>query len=90
MLMPDQRALLLKHCADHPVAVCPRCTTAVTFEELDADIIMATRDFCPICRADLTSAVLKHLAQCTLRRVQERERGRRNSRGGAGDVEAAV
>ncbi len=34
---------------------------------------MGKRDFCPKCRADLTTAVLKHLAECTLKRVQARE-----------------
>jgi hypothetical protein len=73
MLMPDQRALLVKHCRDHPVAVCPRCSEALTFERIGADVIMGKRDFCPICRADLTAAVLEHLAQCTLMRVQRCE-----------------
>jgi hypothetical protein len=73
MLMPDQRTLLGRHCNDHPVAVCPRCFEAVTFDQIGADVIMGTRDFCPMCRADLTLAVLQHLAECTVMRVQVRE-----------------
>ena len=38
---------------------------------------MGKRDFCPMCRADLTPAVFKHLAECTLMRAQEREIGER-------------
>jgi hypothetical protein len=73
MLMPNQRALLVMHCNDHPVAVCPQCSEALTFDQIGADVILGKRDFCPICRADLTTAVLKHLAECTLKRVQARE-----------------
>jgi hypothetical protein len=73
MLMPDQRELLVMHCNDHPVAVCPRCCQPLTFVQLGADVILGKRDFCPMCRADLTTAVLKHLATCTFIRVQERE-----------------
>ena len=73
MLMPDQRALLVMHCNDHPVAVCPQCSEALTFNRISADVILGKRDFCPMCRADLTVAVLKHLAECTLPRVQGRE-----------------
>jgi hypothetical protein len=77
MLMPDQRALLMRHCNDHPVAVCPRCSEALTFGRIGADVIIGKRDFCPMCRADLTPSVLKHLAECTLMRVQERETSER-------------
>ena len=73
MLMPDQRALLVMHCNDHTVAVCPRCSEALTFDQIGADVIMGKRDLCPMCRADLTTAVLRHLAECTLMRAQERE-----------------
>jgi hypothetical protein len=73
MLMPDQRALLLKHCDNHPVAVCPKCSETLTFGQIGADSIMGKRDFCPRCRADLTAAVLRHLAECTVMRVQGRE-----------------
>jgi hypothetical protein len=87
MLMPDQRALLLLHCSDHPVAVCPKCDEALTFERLGADLMMGKRDFCPMCRADLAQAVLQHLAECTLIRAQGRESGqraRRNVESGTG------
>jgi hypothetical protein len=77
MLMPDQRALLLLHCRDHPVAVCPGCDEALTFERIGADIILGKRDFCTVCRADLTTAVLQHLAECTVMRAQQRENRRR-------------
>jgi hypothetical protein len=73
MLMPDHRALLVMHCNDHPVAMCPQCSEAVTFEQIGADIVAGTRDFCPRCRADLSIVVLQHLAECTLMRVQRRE-----------------
>ena len=77
MLMPDQRALLMRHCNDHPVAVCPQCSEALTFDQIGSDVILGTRGFCPMCRADLTPSVLKHLAECTLMRVQERETSER-------------
>ena len=79
MLMPDQRTLLAKHCHDHPVAVCPGCGAVLTLERIGADIVMGTRDFCPRCRADLTLTVLKHLAECTLMRVQRSEAGERDA-----------
>jgi hypothetical protein len=63
----------MMHCNDHPVAACPRCSEAVTFDRIGADGIMGTRDFCPMCRADLTFAVLQHLAECTVMRAQVRE-----------------
>jgi hypothetical protein len=84
VLMPDQRALLLLHCNDHPVAVCPGCGEALPFERLGADIIMGKRDFCPMCRADLTTAVLQHLAECTVTRA----RGRASRQRAARHVEA--
>jgi hypothetical protein len=77
MLLPEQRALLVTYCNDHPVAVCPQCSEALTFERIGADIIMGKRDFCPICRADLTAAVLTHLSECTVLRVQRRDAGKR-------------
>jgi hypothetical protein len=73
MLMPDQRALLVRHCNDHPVAVCPQCSEALIFERIGAGVIVGNHDFCPMCQADLTPAVLKHLADCTFMRAQERE-----------------
>jgi hypothetical protein len=71
--MPDQRALLVKYCNDHPVAACPGCSEALTFDRIGADVIAGKRDICPMCRADLTTAVLRHLAECTFMRAQERE-----------------
>jgi hypothetical protein len=73
MLMPDERRMLLTTCSDHAVAACPQCSEAVTFERVGADLLMGRRDFCPVCRADLTAALRQHLAECTLIRVQERE-----------------
>jgi hypothetical protein len=73
VLLPDQRALLLLHCRDHPVAVCPGCREALTFERIGSDVILGKRDFCPGCRADLAPSLLQHLAECTLMRVQRRE-----------------
>ena len=73
MLTPDERMLLVTYCHDHPVAVCPRCSDALTFERIGADVIMGRRDFCPMCRADLTTALRQHLAECTLMGIQARE-----------------
>jgi hypothetical protein len=73
MLMPEERALLLQYCDDHPVAACPRCSEAVTFDHIGAGVITATRDFCPSCHSDLTNVLRGHLAECTLMRVQARE-----------------
>lgn len=73
MLMPDERALFREYCNDHPIAVCHQCSEAVTFDRIGADIIMGKRDFCPMCRADLTNRLREHLAACTLMRVQARE-----------------
>jgi hypothetical protein len=88
MLMPDQRALLLLHCRDHPVAVCPECREALSFERIGSDVIMGKRDFCPRCRADVATVVLQHLAECTVMRAQgrasrHRERGTRLTSGEA-------
>ena len=71
--MPDERALLLQYCNDHPVAVCQQCTEALTFDQIGADVFSGKRDFCPKCRADLTTVLRGHLAECTLMNVQERE-----------------
>jgi hypothetical protein len=73
MLIRDERALLVAHCHDHPVAVCPQCGEALPWERIGADVIMGKRDFCPECRADLTEALRRHLATCTVLRVQARE-----------------
>jgi hypothetical protein len=73
MLIPDERRMLLTTCSDHAVAVCLQCSEAVTFERVGADLLMGRRDFCPVCRADLTAALRQHLAECTLIWVQERE-----------------
>jgi hypothetical protein len=73
MLVPNERGLLLVYCKDHSVAVCPQCSESVAFDRIGADLIMGRRDFCPSCRADLTTALRQHLAHCTLLRVQERE-----------------
>jgi hypothetical protein len=55
------------------VAVCPQCAEPLTFDRIGTDVIMGRRDFCPMCRADLTATVLKHIAECTVLRVQEQE-----------------
>jgi hypothetical protein len=73
MLMPDERALFLTYCNDHPVAVCHQCCEPLTFERIGADLIRGKSDFCPMCRADLTDALREHLAECTFLRVQARE-----------------
>jgi hypothetical protein len=73
MLTPDERWALVVYCGDHPVAVCPTCSEAVTIHRVGADLILARHDFCPICRADLTATMRKHLAECTWIRVQGRE-----------------
>jgi hypothetical protein len=73
MLSPNERAALVLCCHDHPVAVCPRCGEAITFNRIGADVILGKRDFCPACRADLTAALRKHLTECTWLRVQARK-----------------
>jgi hypothetical protein len=45
----------------------------VTFNRIGSDPILTLRDFCPVCRADLTAILRKHLAECTWIRVQTRE-----------------
>jgi hypothetical protein len=82
MLTPDERALLRKYCHEHPVATCPQCAEALAFDGLGTDIIIGRRDFCPMCRADLTTALRLHLATCTVMRTQARELRER-----AGDLE---
>jgi hypothetical protein len=69
----EERSLFMAYCSGHPVAVCPRCSEALTFERVGVDIIGGVRDFCPVCRADLTHALRQHLAECTLMRAQARE-----------------
>jgi hypothetical protein len=86
MLMPDERALLVMYCNNHPVAVCPQCSEALVFNQMGADIFMGKRDFCPMCRADLTTSLRQHLAECSLMRIQEREtrdRARQEAQGAA-------
>ena len=73
MLKPGERALLLAYCNGHPIAACPRCSEDLTFDRVGADVILGRRDFCPMCRADLTVALRQHLAECTMLLVQERE-----------------
>jgi hypothetical protein len=73
MLRPDERATLVVYCSDHPVAVCPQCAEAVTFDRIGSDVILGQRDFCPACRGDLTEALREHLTECTWIRGQARE-----------------
>jgi hypothetical protein len=73
MLTPDERAALVVYCHDHEVAVCPRCSAALQVAEISTDVILADRDFCVRCRADLTAVLRKHLTECTWMRVQVRE-----------------
>jgi hypothetical protein len=85
MLMPDERALLSTYCHDHPVAICPRCSEALTFDRIGADLLLGRRDFCPACRADLITALRRHLSECTVMRVQAaetRERARETAKQG--------
>jgi hypothetical protein len=73
MLGLDERAALLVHCHDHPVAVCPGCSAALQASEIGNDLILGSSDFCPRCRADLSAVLRKHLTECTWMRVQRRE-----------------
>jgi hypothetical protein len=73
MLAPDERTLLRRYCHEHPVATCPQCAEALTVDGLGTDIIVGRRDFCPACRTDLTDALRRHLATCTVMRAQARE-----------------
>jgi hypothetical protein len=77
MLLPAERALLSTYCHDHPVAICPRCSEALTFHRIGADLLLGRRDFCPACRADLTTALHKHLSECTVMQVQAAEKRER-------------
>jgi hypothetical protein len=75
MLTLGQRAALLIYCADHPVAVCSRCSELVSIAEAATDAFMNHLDYCPRCTADLTTSLRKHLDECTWIRAQEiRER----------------
>jgi hypothetical protein len=65
MLILGQRAALLLHCADHPIAVCPQCAKAVRVADARTDAFMSHLDYCPQCSADLTAALRTHLAECT-------------------------
>jgi hypothetical protein len=71
MLTLGQRAALLIFCADHPVAVCPRCSESVSTAEAATDAFMNHLDYCPRCTADLTTSLRKHLDECTWIRAQE-------------------
>ena len=73
MLTQDERALLMTHCSDHPVAVCAQCSEQVAYNRIGVDLILGRRDFCPACRADLAATLRKHLVECTWIRVQARE-----------------
>jgi hypothetical protein len=70
MLMPHERALLIIYCHDHLLAECPQCSEPTHPDQL---IITEARDFCRHCRADLTSILRNHLAECTVIRAQARE-----------------
>jgi hypothetical protein len=75
MLTLGQRAALLLHCTDHPVAVCPQCLEAVSIANIATDAFMSRPDYCPWCTTDLTTSLRKHLDKCTRIRMQEtRER----------------
>src|SRR5262245_35770380 len=73
MLTSAERAALVLYCHDHRVAVCRKCGEMVTVNRIGTDLILAKRDFCPACRADLTTALRKHLTECTWIRAQARE-----------------
>lgn len=73
MLTPDERALLVRYCSDHPVAVCHQCSEFLAFDQMAANLFSGKRDLCPRCRADLATVVRQHLAECTLMCVQVRE-----------------
>jgi hypothetical protein len=77
MLTPDERAALIVYCHDHTVAVCPRCSEALTAADIGTDALLDRRDFCPRCRAGITWVLRKHLTECTWMRVQAREAGER-------------
>jgi hypothetical protein len=64
MITPDERAVLLGHCSDHVVAVCPGCATPIPMSRLGADLISGRRDLCPSCGASVTDSVRQHLAEC--------------------------
>jgi hypothetical protein len=72
MLTLGQRAALLLHCTDHPVAVCPQCSAAVSIADIATDAFMSHPDYCPRCATDLTTSLRKHLDECTRIRMQEK------------------
>jgi hypothetical protein len=73
MLTLGQRAALLLHCPDHPIAVCPRCAKAVSVGDVRSDAFMDHLEYCPHCNADLTAALRTHLAECTWIIAQTRQ-----------------
>jgi hypothetical protein len=73
MLTPSERGLLLQYCRDHPLVFCPTCCKTLSLHEVGTDLLLGRRDFCPACRLDLTAALHRHIAECTVVRVQARE-----------------
>jgi hypothetical protein len=67
VLTPEERALIVVHCAEHVVARCLACDLSYRYTELAADILGGSRmNMCPRCRLDLTEAVRGHLFRCTM------------------------
>jgi hypothetical protein len=64
MITPDERAVLLRHCSEHVVAVCPGCATRIEMSRLGADLISGRRDLCPSCGMSVVDSVRQHLAEC--------------------------
>jgi len=51
-LSPDERAVLIFYCFDHPVAECARCRRPFREIELATDYFKGHTHLCPFCNED--------------------------------------
>ena len=65
-LSPDERAVLIFYCFDHPVAECARCRRPFREIELATDYFKGHTHLCPFCNEDLTDAIRTHLYSCAM------------------------
>jgi hypothetical protein len=66
-----ERQRLVQTCAQHWIATCPRCGSAMRLKELDVDVLHPTRLFaCGLCKHDLTLFVVEHFVTCEAIRRQ--------------------
>ena len=65
----DERALLFRYCAGHPVAACRRCAKEYHLGQLGFDILTHARGIhCPSCGGDVKDELRAHLASCATAR----------------------